>query len=129
MNVKTEGIRHRHRCWCCRHLCLAIGVVRRHDSHRRCVSAFYIRRRRTGRPWPRLPLHLGAILRARDLVVTTYAMLTRQPWLAEVDWRLVILDEAQAIKNPSTRQSRTARKLPAQGRIALTGNTSGKSPG
>ena len=56
-----------------------------------------------------------------DLVITTYAMLTRQPWLVEVDWRLVILDEAQAIKNPSTRQSRTARKLSARGRIALTG--------
>lgn len=56
-----------------------------------------------------------------DLVVTTYAMLTRQPWLADVHWRLVILDEAQAIKNPSTRQSRAARKLLAQARIALTG--------
>ena len=63
----------------------------------------------------------GRFLADADLVVTTYAMLTRQPWLAEVDWRLVILDEAQAIKNPSTRQSRTARRLSAQGRIALTG--------
>ena len=56
-----------------------------------------------------------------DLAVTTYAMLTRQPWLADVDWRLVILDEAQAIKNPSTRQSRAVRRLPAHARIALTG--------
>ena len=56
-----------------------------------------------------------------DLVVTTYAMLVRQTWLAEVSWRLVILDEAQAIKNPGTRQSRAVRKLPAAARIALTG--------
>ena len=56
-----------------------------------------------------------------DLVVTTYAMLVRQPWLAEVSWRLVILDEAQAIRNPGTRQSRAVRKLPAHARIALTG--------
>jgi non-specific serine/threonine protein kinase len=56
-----------------------------------------------------------------DLVITTYAMLSRQPWLAEQGWRLVILDEAQAIKNPSTRQSKAARKLSAQARIALTG--------
>ena len=56
-----------------------------------------------------------------DLVVTTYAMLVRQAWLAEVSWRLVILDEAQAIKNPATRQSRAVRKLPAAARIALTG--------
>lgn len=56
-----------------------------------------------------------------DVVITTYAMLSRQPWLAEQDWRLVILDEAQAIKNPSTRQSKATRLLFAQARIALTG--------
>ncbi len=56
-----------------------------------------------------------------DLAVTTYSMLARQPWLEEVRWQLVILDEAQAIKNPATRQSRAARALPAVARIALTG--------
>ena len=60
-------------------------------------------------------------LRGADLVVTTYAMLVRQTWLEEVPWRLVILDEAQAVKNPSTRQSRAVRKLSAHARIALTG--------
>ena len=60
-------------------------------------------------------------LAGTDLVVTTYAMLVRQSWLAEVSWRLAILDEAQAIKNPGTRQSRAVRKLPAAARIALTG--------
>ena len=61
--------------------------------------------------------HLAGI----DLVVTTYAMLVRQTWLADLSWRLVILDEAQAVKNPATRQSRAVRKLPAHARIALTG--------
>ena len=60
-------------------------------------------------------------LRGTDLAVTTYAMLTRQTWLADVEWRLVILDEAQAIKNPGTRQTKAAKKLPAQSRIVLTG--------
>ena len=60
-------------------------------------------------------------LRGVDLAVTTYAMLHRQPWLADVRWRLVILDEAQAVKNPATRQSRAVRALPAGSRIALTG--------
>ena len=60
-------------------------------------------------------------LAAADLVVTTYAMLVRQSWLAEIRWRLVILDEAQAIRNPATRQSRAARALPADARVALTG--------
>ena len=56
-----------------------------------------------------------------DLVATTYGMLLRQGWLLEVSWRLVILDEAQAIKNPSTRQTRAVKKLTADARIALTG--------
>ena len=61
------------------------------------------------------------LLAGVDLAVTTYAMLQRQPWLADVQWRLVILDEAQAIKNPATRQSRAVRALPARARVALTG--------
>ena len=61
--------------------------------------------------------HLAGV----DLAVTTYAMVQRQPWLAEVQWRLVILDEAQAVKNPTTRQSRAVRALPARARVALTG--------
>lgn len=48
-------------------------------------------------------------------------MLTRQPWLADIDWQLIILDEAQAIKNPSTRQSKATKKLSARSRIVLTG--------
>ena len=56
-----------------------------------------------------------------DLFITTYSMLTRQPWLGHIDWQLVILDEAQAIKNPSTRQSKAAKKLSARSRIVLTG--------
>ncbi len=60
-------------------------------------------------------------LAGADLAVTTYAMLARQPWLADLRWRLVILDEAQAIKNPGTLQSRSARKLQADARVAMTG--------
>jgi non-specific serine/threonine protein kinase len=57
----------------------------------------------------------------RDLVITTYGMLTRQAWLRERSWRLVVLDEAQAIKNAGTRQTRAAKELKAVCRIALTG--------
>ena len=56
-----------------------------------------------------------------DLVVTTYSMLTRQQWLAPIRWRLVILDEAQAIKNAGTRQAKAVKRLSAHARIALTG--------
>ncbi len=56
-----------------------------------------------------------------DVVLTTYTTLTRQQWLHEQQWQLVVLDEAQAIKNPSTRQSKTVKQLRAKARIALTG--------
>jgi superfamily II DNA or RNA helicase len=62
-----------------------------------------------------------ADVEGRDLVITTYGMLSRQDWLRKRSWRLVILDEAQAIKNSGTRQTRAAKELQAASRIALTG--------
>ncbi|RJO68796.1 MAG: DEAD/DEAH box helicase [Myxococcales bacterium] len=56
-----------------------------------------------------------------DLVITSYGSLLRLPWLMDTEWRFVILDEAQAIKNPDAMQTRTAKKLKAGARIALTG--------
>ncbi len=61
------------------------------------------------------------ILAGTDAVLTTYAMLARQEWLSSVDWSLVVLDEAQAIKNPSARQTRAVKQLKARARIVLTG--------
>ncbi len=56
-----------------------------------------------------------------DLVITSYGSLLRIPWLAETAWHLVVLDEAQAIKNPNAKQTRIAKKLNARSRFALTG--------
>jgi non-specific serine/threonine protein kinase len=56
-----------------------------------------------------------------DLVITSYGSLLRVPWIAERSWRLVVLDEAQAIKNPDAKQTRTVKKLNARARLALTG--------
>jgi len=56
-----------------------------------------------------------------DLVITSYGSLLRLPWIAERAWRLVVLDEAQAIKNPDARQTRIAKLLKAGVRLALTG--------
>jgi non-specific serine/threonine protein kinase len=56
-----------------------------------------------------------------DLVITTYGLALRLPWLSARTWQLVILDEAQAIKNPATKQARAVKALPARSRIALTG--------
>ena len=57
-----------------------------------------------------------------DVVVTTYGLLHNDAdALAAVDWSTVVLDEAQAIKNPSTKRARAARKLPARFRLVTTG--------
>ena len=45
----------------------------------------------------------------------------RYEWIQAHSWRCVVLDEAQAIKNPATAQSRAARRLKAGWRVALTG--------
>jgi hypothetical protein len=56
-----------------------------------------------------------------DLVITSYGSLHRMPWIAEAAWQLVVLDEAQAIKNPDAKQTRTVKALKARARFALTG--------
>jgi non-specific serine/threonine protein kinase len=56
-----------------------------------------------------------------DLVITSYGSLLRLPWLLTTSWHLVVLDEAQAIKNPEAKQTRAAKKIEARARIALTG--------
>jgi hypothetical protein len=56
-----------------------------------------------------------------DLVITSYGSLLRMPWIGEVSWRLAVLDEAQAIKNPDAKQTRAVKKLKAGARLVLTG--------
>jgi hypothetical protein len=56
-----------------------------------------------------------------DLVVTTYGMLQRQSWVTKTCWHLVILDEAQAIKNPTSEQTKLTKTLKGHAKVALTG--------
>ena len=80
---------------------------------------------------PSSPEALKKALKGVDLVLTSYGLLQRDSELLEsVDWQGVVIDEAQAIKNPSAKQSQAARDLARPGRnskggsrfrIALTG--------
>ncbi len=78
---------------------------------------------------PSLRLHLAhsafdgtaAPAQPVDLTIVSYAQAARLPWLTQCDWKLLILDEAQAIKNPGTAQTKAIKQLPAAHRIALTG--------
>lgn len=56
-----------------------------------------------------------------DLVVTSYGTLMRLPNLLAMRWHLVVADEAQALKNPSAKQTKAVKQLEACARIALTG--------
>jgi hypothetical protein len=56
-----------------------------------------------------------------DLVITSYGALLRYDWLSVTNWRLAVIDEAQAIKNPGAKQTRAVKRLIAHTRIALTG--------
>ncbi len=56
-----------------------------------------------------------------DIVLTTYGFVHRQAWAREKEWDLVVLDEAQAIKNPGTSQAKAVKGLSCRQRIALTG--------
>lgn len=61
-------------------------------------------------------------LHRRRLLLTTYGVLARDiEHLSQVRWEVVILDEAQFIKNAATKAARAARKLQSGHRIALTG--------
>jgi SNF2 family DNA or RNA helicase len=74
-----------------------------------------------GRERPRAG-ELAVRLAEADLMVTTYATATRDiDELAGYEWRRVVLDEAQAVKNSLSQAARAVRRLRAGQRIALTG--------
>jgi SNF2 family DNA or RNA helicase len=57
-----------------------------------------------------------------DIVLTTYGLLVRdQEILSDISWDVVVLDEAQAIKNPDSQRAKAAKKIPARHRVALSG--------
>ncbi len=69
-------------------------------------------------------LHEGfsKVAQAADVTLTAYGYLWRDyTTLRRVHWQVLVLDEAQLIKNPNTRQSQAARSLTAEVRLALNG--------
>ena len=60
-------------------------------------------------------------MRGKELVLTTYTMVQKLPWIQKKSWNYVILDEAQAIKNFNAGQTKAVKKLSSKKRLALTG--------
>ncbi len=63
----------------------------------------------------------AGFLKRFDVVIVTYALISRGTLPGGVEFPVLIADEAQAIKNPASRQSRALRAIAARRRIALTG--------
>ena len=61
-------------------------------------------------------------VQAADVTVTSYNLLVRDyAAFSEVEWSALVLDEAQAVKNPDTQVARAVRALTPRKRIAMTG--------
>ncbi len=58
---------------------------------------------------------------AAPLTITTYGQVSRHPEFGKIEWSTIAIDEAQAIKNPSTKQSKAIRALKGRFKIAMTG--------
>ncbi|WP_227013786.1 DEAD/DEAH box helicase [Paenibacillus psychroresistens] len=63
----------------------------------------------------------SSILQGNELFITTYGMLLKYDWLVQNQWDCLILDEAQAIKNPGSKQTKLVKQVKAAYKIAMTG--------
>jgi len=72
-------------------------------------------------PSPKLKRLAPEHVHRHNAVITTYGTATRTDWMKEFPWRNIILDEAQAIKNPSAKQTQAVKALKSTWRLALTG--------
>ena len=94
----------------------ATGRPRRRGSRPGCASSSTTARR------GRRPTSWQAEIAGADVVITTYATAVRDiDALADVTWGRIVLDEAQAIKNPASETAQQLRRIPARTRLALTG--------
>lgn len=96
------------------------------------VTTNWVREIQRFAPGLKVMLHQGGLralgrtfrreCRAADVVVTGYSLLVRDYALfADAGFGALVLDEAQAVKNPDTRAARAARALETPVKIALTG--------
>ncbi len=71
----------------------------------------------------------SAVAGEADVVFTSYALAAKKSGLESVEWEAVILDEAQAIKNAGSGQTRAMKRLRSRWRLALTGTPVENQPG
>jgi SNF2 family DNA or RNA helicase len=87
-----------------RRFCPELTVLQHHGAERRLGDAF-----------------LESATKS-DIVITTYGLAHRDRELIEkVEWGRIVLDEAQYIKNPTTKQAAAVRAFKAERKVCLTG--------
>ncbi|MBL7132208.1 MAG: DEAD/DEAH box helicase [Candidatus Omnitrophica bacterium] len=91
------------------------------EIHRFAPSLKYFIAHPGVNPQSREILTKNKVIGKYDLVITTYAMLQKYESLRSTEWCYVVLDEAQAIKNPGTKQTKAVKQLKSYNRIILTG--------
>lgn len=70
------------------------------------------------------PSRAGIIARlvGFDVVVTSYDIAVRdEPLLSSISWNLLVLDEAQSIKNPTAQRTLSVKSIPRRVSLAVTG--------
>jgi len=68
-----------------------------------------------------LETNADVLLKEYELYITTYGLLLKHDWLKTITWDSLILDEAQAIKNPGTKQTKSVKQLKSNYKVAMTG--------
>ncbi|MBR8838249.1 MAG: helicase [Stigonema ocellatum SAG 48.90 = DSM 106950] len=62
------------------------------------------------------------VVKKHDLIITSYSLVQRDVKLLQsISWQIIVLDEAQNVKNPEAKQSQAVRQLESTFRVALTG--------
>lgn len=86
-------------------------------------SLTYILHTGKGRNWDEVNFN------GHDLVITSYALMRLDfDIFDKIRWSYLILDEAQAIKNPSAQVSQVIKKINAEHRLSLSGTPVENSP-
>ena len=100
--------------------CLVIAPVSLLGNWRREAERFAPSLRT--RIWHGLERHSGDFVQDCDLLIAPYSLLQRdrERWLAQ-RWHVLVLDEAQHIKNASTQAAQVVAQIDARQRLALSG--------
>lgn len=92
-----------------------------HEIHTFFPNLTYFVAHPVFQPAKKVPKQSAKTIAGIDLVITTYTLTRKYEWLGDYTWGYLILDEAQAIKNPGTRQTRAIKAFKAKNRIVMTG--------